>query len=100
MEVVTRPHQREHLADDVVDPHQSPRRRTLLGDRVLGEVALRPGGFASYHLEIPEGAAATAAGTQGTLTLRLESTVWSPLRALGVPDDRELGVMLDRVRIE
>jgi hypothetical protein len=74
--------------------------RVLLGDRVIGEVTLRPGGFAPYDLDIPEGAASTAAGKQGTLTLRLESTVWSPLKTLGVSDDRELGVMLDRVRIE
>jgi hypothetical protein len=74
--------------------------RVLLGDRAIGDIAVRPGGFAPYALEVPDGAADAAAGPHGTLTLRLESTVWSPLKTLGVPDDRELGVMLDRVRIE
>lgn len=74
--------------------------RVRFGDRVIGEVIVNRGGFAPYTLDLPEGVVTAATGAHGTLTLRIESTVWSPLTMLGVPDDRELGVMLDRVRIE
>jgi hypothetical protein len=57
------------------------------------------GGFREYDVSIPPevAAAAAAAGEPVRVTLRTET--WNPLRVLGTPDDRELGVMLDRVAV-
>ncbi len=56
-------------------------------------------GFHEYQLAIPSELAARAAQRDEPATLRLISTVWSPQTILGVPDTRELGVMLDRVSV-
>jgi hypothetical protein len=40
-----------------------------------------------------------AAGRDDPAQLRLVSTVWNPKRILGGTDDRDLGVMIDKVEI-
>jgi hypothetical protein len=72
--------------------------RVFLNDRPVGAVTVR-GGFADYRLDVPPDLAAAAAG-RPTVDLRLMCTTWTPKAVLGGSDDRELGVMLDRVRIE
>lgn len=64
----------------------------------LGTVDVRPG-FQEYRLTIPQALAEAAAQSDDPATLRLVSTVWSPRTALNVPDNRELGVMLDKVTV-
>jgi hypothetical protein len=64
----------------------------------VGAVTVR-GGFADYRLDVPPDVAAAAAG-RTTVEVRLMCTTWTPKAVLGGSDDRELGVMLDRIRIE
>jgi hypothetical protein len=73
--------------------------RVRLNDADLGELEVRDG-FAPYSLTIPADVAAAAGARTEASVLRLESTVWNPGKVLGVPDDRQLGVMLDRVRVQ
>jgi hypothetical protein len=40
-----------------------------------------------------------AAASPDAVTLRLRTVTWRPRAVLGTPDDRELGVMVDRVEI-
>jgi hypothetical protein len=68
----------------------------LIGERVLGTVRVT-GGFREYELPIPADVAAAASGEPVRVTLR--TPTWNPLRTLGSPDDRELGVMVDRVAV-
>jgi len=73
--------------------------QVYLNDRSLGTVSVR-GGFAEYRLPIPPEVAADAAGRAGASIVRLICTTWSPKAILGGSDDRALGVMLDRIRVE
>jgi len=57
-------------------------------------------GFHDYAVPIPPAVASEAAARPGASVLRLMSTTWSPKEVFGGPDDRQLGVMLDRVRVE
>lgn len=57
-------------------------------------------GFQDYRFTLSAALAEVAALADAPATLRLESTVWSPLVFLNVPDGRELGVMLDRVTVQ
>lgn len=70
-----------------------------LHNQSLGSLEIR-GGFRDYTLAIRADLAARAASAGGPVQLRLVSTLWNPSEVLGVPDDRELGVMLDRVTIK
>jgi hypothetical protein len=72
--------------------------RLLLNGVPLGESDVRAG-FHPYVFAIPAALAETAAGREEPATLRIESTVWSPRTALGAPDTRELGVMVDQVTV-
>ena len=72
--------------------------RVLFNDVLLGDLAVGHG-FVPYELAIPPAVAAAAAARREASVLRLESSVWSPRKVLGVPDDGQMGVMLDRVRI-
>jgi hypothetical protein len=56
-------------------------------------------GFATYTLPLPADAVRRAAGRDDPAQLRLVSTVWNPKRILGGTDDRDLGVMIDKVEI-
>lgn len=64
----------------------------------LGRQRLTPG-FADYRFPIPTAVAAALADALEPATLRVISTVWSPKALLGVTDDRQLGVMLDRIEV-
>jgi len=72
--------------------------RILFGTHALGSITVTAG-FHEYDLDIPPdvAAAAAAAGEPVRVTLRTET--WNPSRVLGTPDDRELGVMVDRVAV-
>jgi hypothetical protein len=73
--------------------------QVYVNDHSLGTVSVR-GGFAEYRLPIPPEVAADAAGRAGASIVRLVCTTWSPKTILGGSDDRALGVMLDRIRVE
>lgn len=70
----------------------------LIGDRPLGTVRVG-NGFAEYDFAIPADVALSAAAHGEPVRLALRTTTWNPLRALGTPDDRDLGVMVDRVAV-
>ena len=55
--------------------------------------------FRAYTLAIPAALASAVAAAGDTAVLRLDTPTWVPLDLLGIPDRRELGVMLDRVEI-
>ncbi|HSP92194.1 MAG TPA: hypothetical protein VLN08_14865 [Vicinamibacterales bacterium] len=73
--------------------------KVFLNDRALGTITVR-GGFSEYRLDLPPEVAADAAARQTPAVVRLESTTWSPKAFLGGSDDRPLGIMLDRIRVE
>ena len=64
----------------------------------LGTADVTPG-FREYRFALPASLAEAASQADAPATLRLVSTVWSPRAALNVPDNRELGVMLDKVTV-
>jgi hypothetical protein len=64
----------------------------------LGTVRVEDG-WREYALPIPPALAARAAAAGDPVELRLLTTTWNPRQVLGTPDDRELGVMLDRVAV-
>jgi hypothetical protein len=68
-------------------------------DRVLGTVVVK-GGFKPYTIAIPPALAQIAAAASEPVRLKLNTTVWVPERVLGTPDNRDLGVMVDRVTVE
>jgi hypothetical protein len=67
-------------------------------DRSLGTVRV-DNGFRPYPLPIPPDLAAAAAGSDEPARVRLLAPVWNPHQLLGSGDDRELGVMVDRVQV-
>ena len=68
-------------------------------DQVLGTVAVR-GGFKPYTVPIAPALAETAAAASDPVRFKLTTSVWVPRQVLGTPDDRDLGVMLDRVAVK
>ncbi len=70
-----------------------------LQNQPLGEVTVGDG-FAPYTLPIPATVAMRAAASGDPVELRLVSAVWNPSRIIGSPDDRDLGVMVDRVAVQ
>jgi hypothetical protein len=72
--------------------------RAYLNDEPIGTVRVEDG-FRPYAFTIPPALAATAAASEEPARLRLVTEVWSPRQALGTPDDRALGVMVDRVQV-
>lgn len=81
-------------------PAAAPARlEVFLHNQLLGTVDIR-GEFRPYALAIPPELAARAAAVPAPVELRLVSSVWNPAKVLGVADDRELGIMLDRVTIK
>ena len=67
--------------------------------RNLGTVRV-DAGFKPYTFEIPPALAAEAAATGEPVRLKLSiGAVWSPQQVLGTSDDREVGVMVDRVAV-
>ncbi len=72
--------------------------RVFLHGELLGETTVH-GGFLPYTFEIPTERAARAAAAGDPVELRLATTTWKPRAVLGTPDDRDLGVMVDRVAV-
>jgi hypothetical protein len=70
-----------------------------LNGHVLGTLDVAGRGFHNYLVAIPPDVASEAASRSGSSTLVLRCTTWTPSRILGGPDTRELGVMLDRIRV-
>lgn len=56
--------------------------------------------FAPYELRIPPELAARAAALGDPVELKLVTALWNPHEVLGSPDDRNLGVMVDRVTVK
>ena len=73
--------------------------QVLFGTRALGTVTVA-GAFHEYDLDIPADVAAAAAASGEAVRITLRTDTWNPARVLGSPDDRELGVMVDRVAIK
>jgi hypothetical protein len=71
----------------------------LAGERALGSVTVT-GGFREYDVELPGDLAAEAAASGEPVRLTLRTETWNPLKVLGTPDPRDLGVMLDRVAVK
>jgi hypothetical protein len=69
-----------------------------LHNQVLGRVRVS-GGFNAYSLSIPPELAGRAASAGDPVELRLRTPTWNPERTLGTADDRDLGVMVDRVQV-
>lgn len=69
-----------------------------LDDELLGTVKVEDG-FQPYALAIPPHLAAEAAARDEPARVRLLTPVWNPHQVLGSPDDRDLGVMVDRVQV-
>ena len=70
----------------------------LIGDRLLGVVQVTDG-FKEYDLAIPADVAAAAAAAGEPVRITLRTATWNPHVVLGTGDDRELGVMVDRVAV-
>jgi hypothetical protein len=70
----------------------------LDGER-LGSTVVN-GSFAPYSFVIPPALAARAAAAAEPVELRLVTTTWNPAQVLGAGDDRQLGIMLDRVTVK
>jgi hypothetical protein len=94
----------DHVLQLVMDDGRRPpqvARATVqvsMNDQVLGTVTVGPD-FKPYELAIPP-ALAAAAGASGTpVRITLRTNVWRPKDVLKVPDDRDLGVMVDRVDV-
>ena len=72
--------------------------QVLLNDRALGQVTVGTARQA-YSFAIPRDLAAAAAKTDEAALLKLVSSTWNPRAALGANDDRDLGVMVDRIEV-
>ena len=73
--------------------------RVYVDDVHLGTATPTPN-FEPYSFEIPLDLAATLETREEAGRLRIESSTWSPAEILGGPDDRDVGLMLDRITIE
>jgi hypothetical protein len=89
------------VMDDGGRPSQVPRAsvEVSISDRVLGRVAVGSD-FKPYTLPIPPALAEAAGASGAPVRIKLVTNVWRPKAVIGVPDDRELGVMVDRVDIK
>lgn len=70
-----------------------------LDDRPLGEAVVTQD-FHTYSFAIPPDLAAAIAAKDDPARLKIACNTWNPRAALGIPDDRDLGVMVDRVDVE
>lgn len=70
-----------------------------LNDVLVGTVRVA-NGFREYDVTIPPAVAAAAAATGEPVRIMLRTPTWNPMKVLGVGNDnRELGVMVDRVAV-
>ena len=70
-----------------------------LDGQLLGSVRLTTG-FAPYTLPIPPDLARRASEVGDPAELKLVTSTWNPHTVLGTADDRDLGVMVDRVAVK
>jgi hypothetical protein len=70
----------------------------FLQNQLLGTVRVG-NGFSPYAFPIPPDLAAPEAATGEPVELRLVTRTWNPHKVLGTPDDRNIGVMVDRVAV-
>jgi hypothetical protein len=56
-------------------------------------------GFRPYTFVIPSDLAARAAASRDPVELRLVTPTWNPHQVLGTSDDRNIGLMVDRVAV-
>ena len=71
----------------------------FLDGQLLGTVTVA-NGFAPYTVSVPPELAVRASRSGEPVELRLVTAVWNPHDVIGSPDDRELGVMVDRVTVQ
>jgi hypothetical protein len=72
----------------------------FLDNERLGTIRVAASGFQPYSLSIPPELAVRAGANGEPVQLRLLTPVWNPARLLGTSDNRELGVMVDRVTVK
>jgi hypothetical protein len=70
----------------------------LLQGQTLGS-AVVASGFQAYSFPIPPGLAVKASAGGDPVELRLVTPTWNPHTVLGSPDERNVGVMVDRVAV-
>jgi hypothetical protein len=70
----------------------------LLQGQEIGRAVVERG-FRPYSFPIPADLAARAASSGDPVELRLVTPTWNPHQVLGTPDDRNVGVMVDRVAV-
>ena len=70
----------------------------LFNGRLLG-IARVDDGFRPYTFALPTDLVAAAVGTDAPAQLLFRTSTWNPRKVLAVPDDRDLGVMVDRVQV-
>ncbi len=88
------------LSDGGRPGNAAPARVTVyVNGRLLGTVHVAHG-FNPYTLPIVPDVWPASVTTDDAATIKLVSTTWNPGRALGVADDRELGVMVHRVEVK
>jgi hypothetical protein len=73
--------------------------QVFLHNQLLGRIEV-DGGFRPYTLEVSPELAGQVAVASDPVELRLVTTLWNPAEVLGSTDDRDLGVMVDRVTIK
>lgn len=83
------------LASDGGRPDAAPPAsvEVWIGEALLGSLEI-DGPFREYTVPIPPHLIADR-----PIDLRLRSIMWNPAKVLGSPDDRELGVMVDRITV-
>jgi hypothetical protein len=73
--------------------------QVLLNDVAIGEATVALD-FHPYTFAVPPEVARAAAAMSGPARLTIRSNVWKPSEVPGVSDDRQLGVMMDRVEVK
>jgi hypothetical protein len=69
------------------------------GTRSLGSALVTREEAGPFDFAVPPDVVEAAAAGDGFLTLRLETPTWNPRRTVGIPDDRDVGVMVTRVEL-
>lgn len=69
-----------------------------IDDRQIGQVVVGSG-FRPYSFAIPAELVAAASVRDAPARLKLQTVTWNPRASAGTPDDRDLGVMVDRVEV-
>jgi len=82
-------------------PKEAPPARVevIFNDVSLGTVDVSGPDFKPYRLTLPLEVAREAGAADEPAQIRLVSTTWSPQELRGLPDSRNLGVMVSRVEV-